>query len=238
MLRFYFYISYTTCMIYFAHRGASKQAPANSKEAFALARKQGASCYELDVHLTRDGRLPVQHDYTVGNTEHRVQEFTWPQLQAFCAENGIACPALLEDVLPVVRPELACLNVELKNDDNVYPGIEKALLDLLHTCAADLLPKILFSSFDVSTLQRLRTLAAQANIGLLTRAFDPEQARALNARSVHINQTRVTAQMVQACHAENRKVFVYTVNTLAAAQQLEQMGVDGIFTDVPELFLK
>ena len=148
------------------------------------------------------------------------------------------CPPLLEEILPIVRPDLMCLNIELKNDDNVYPGIEKVLLDLLNQHAPDLLPNILFSSFDFPTLQRLRALNAQVYIGLLTRAFDPAQARALNAYSVHINQTRLTPQIVHACHAENRKVFVYTVNTQADAQKLAQLGADGIFTDVPDLFLK
>ena len=64
---------YTTSMIYFAHRGASAYAPANSKESFALARKLGATCYELDVHLTQDNHLVVQHDYLIENAEHTVK---------------------------------------------------------------------------------------------------------------------------------------------------------------------
>lgn len=225
-------------MIYFAHRGASAYAPANSREAFLLARKQGATCYELDVHLTRDHRLPVQHDYIVGDTAHAVQDFTWPELKKFCERRQIARPALLEEILPIVAPELTWLNIEFKNDDNVYPGIVQTVLDLLKQQAPQLLPKVLFSSFDIATLQQLRALFAQANIGLLTRNFDPLQARDLGAYSVHINQTRVTAQIIKACHQENRRVFVYTVNTRADQERLEELGVDGIFTDKPDLFLK
>ncbi len=225
-------------MIYFAHRGASAQAPANSLQAFALACEQGATCYELDVHLTRDGRLPVQHDETIGATGRTIRQFTWPQLRVFCAQQQLACPPLLEEVFPVVRPGLKCLNIELKNEGGIYPGIETILLDTLLRSAPDLRSRILFSSFDFPTLKRLRALAPQARLGLLTRHFDPAHAREVNAYSVHINQTRVTAQLVQDCHVENRYVFVYTVNTRADAQRLEQMGVDGIFTDVPDLFLK
>ena len=53
-------------MIYFAHRGASSQAPANSLAAFALARQLGATHYELDVHLSKDKQLIVHHDYNLG----------------------------------------------------------------------------------------------------------------------------------------------------------------------------
>src|SRR5215210_2416980 len=51
-----------------AHRGASEMAPENTMEAFRLGVEVGAGGLELDVHLTRDGRLVVIHDPTVDRT--------------------------------------------------------------------------------------------------------------------------------------------------------------------------
>src|ERR687894_1184995 len=51
-----------------AHRGASGLAPENTLEAFRLAVEAGAGGLELDVHLTRDGRIVVIHDATVDRT--------------------------------------------------------------------------------------------------------------------------------------------------------------------------
>ena len=45
-----------------AHRGASARAPENTLAAFGAALEDGAELVELDVHLTRDGRLAVIHD--------------------------------------------------------------------------------------------------------------------------------------------------------------------------------
>ncbi|MGA1699482.1 MAG: glycerophosphodiester phosphodiesterase, partial [Ilumatobacteraceae bacterium] len=45
-----------------AHRGASKAAPANTIEAFALARRMGAHAVELDVRQCATGELVVHHD--------------------------------------------------------------------------------------------------------------------------------------------------------------------------------
>ena len=45
-----------------AHRGASKAAPENTVEAFALAGRMGADAVELDVRRTRDGALVVHHN--------------------------------------------------------------------------------------------------------------------------------------------------------------------------------
>jgi glycerophosphoryl diester phosphodiesterase len=51
-----------------AHRGLSALAPENTLAAFDLALERGLAHFETDVQLTRDGRLVVLHDETVGRT--------------------------------------------------------------------------------------------------------------------------------------------------------------------------
>ena len=231
-------------MIYFAHRGASIELPQNSVAAFKRARALGATAYELDVHLLRDGQLAVHHDYsllaTTGadaplGTLTQADLAQYPIVNAFTAEKCTI--PLLRDVLPVVRENLACLNIEIKNDGNYYPGIEKVLLNELHAQAPEMLPKILFSSFDYPTLARLRELDKSVRIGRLCRAFDVQEALALGARSVHMNQSRLTPEIINACHENGLQVFAYTVNTQADAERLASMGADGIFTDRIDLFV-
>lgn len=231
-------------MIYFAHRGASAERPQNSVAAFKRARALGATAYELDVHLLRDGQLAVHHDYSLLATTGRdtllgtltqADLAQYPLINAFTAEKCTI--PLLRDVLPVVRENLACLNIEIKNDGNYYPGIEKVLLDELHAQAPDMLPKILFSSFDYQTLVRLRALDKNVRIGRLCRAFDVQEALALGARSVHMNQSRLTPEIINACHENGLQVFAYTVNTQADAERLAALGADGIFTDKIGFFL-
>ena len=45
-----------------AHRGASAYAPENTLAAFSKALDMGADWFELDCHLTKDGKLAVIHD--------------------------------------------------------------------------------------------------------------------------------------------------------------------------------
>ena len=52
----------------FAHRGAKRIAPENTLPAFAAALEMGVDGIELDVHLSRDGRLVVIHDETLDAT--------------------------------------------------------------------------------------------------------------------------------------------------------------------------
>ena len=228
-------------MIYFSHRGANAQRVQNTVEAFALAHEQGARYFELDVHLLKDGALAVHHDYSLFSTagvDVQLKDLTTADLKKYplknpFTQNAVYVP-LLQEILPVIVPGLKLLNIELKNDNNLYPGLEETLLRML---PVDLLSRILFSSFDYPTLQRLRTLAPQARIGQLTRAFNVQEALDIKAQSVHINYTRFTPQLAQTCHANGLKIYCYTVNDKELAARLCSQGVDGIFTDKIAEFL-
>ena len=60
----------------FAHRGARAHAPENTLEAFALARRLGATGLESDVWLTADGVPVLDHDGVVrrGLRRHGIAE--------------------------------------------------------------------------------------------------------------------------------------------------------------------
>ena len=231
-------------MLYFAHRGASARQVQNTAAAFSLARRLGACCYELDVRLTQDGALVVHHDYSLQSTagaDVLLKDLTRADLQRYPLINRFDGQEMfvpeLKEILPVVEPGLKLLNIELKNDNNRYPGIEKRLLEELHNRAPQMLPKILFSSFDYDTLVRIRKLHKNARIGLLTRSFDVSQALGLGAESVHMNYTRFTLEAAHACHQNGLNVYLYTVNEAPLARTLQAQGADGIFTDYIDLFV-
>src|SRR4051794_20206839 len=94
-----------------AHRGASHDAPENTLAAVRLAWAQHADAVEIDVHLTRDGRLAVIHDPDTQRTAgipQLVTETTLADLQRLDAGAwkgasfaGEKIPAL-EDVFALV----------------------------------------------------------------------------------------------------------------------------------------
>ncbi len=230
-------------MIYFAHRGASFQHVQNSLPAFALAREQGATHYELDLHLTKDRFLVVHHDHSLLSTtgyDIQLAGLSLDDLKKYPLQNKFDTRELFvpsfKEVLPVIVEDLQLLNLEFKNEGNCYPGIEEHTLQVLNTFVPEVFPKTLFSSFDYDTLLRLRKLSKNVRIGLLTRVFDVDKALALQAESIHLNATRFSPEMVRACHDRGLKLYLYTVNNLEMARVLEKLGVDGIFTDRIDLF--
>src|ERR1700677_2285230 len=51
-----------------AHRGASYDVPENTLAAFNLAWKEEADAVELDIYLTKDGKIVAIHDETTKRT--------------------------------------------------------------------------------------------------------------------------------------------------------------------------
>src|SRR3954463_6798600 len=98
-----------------AHRGASAQAPANTLEAFVLARTLGADGVELDVRKSADGVLVVHHDPDLRDAGPIVQ-MTLSELRAVqpdlatLEEAFDACAGLL------VNAEVKCLPWEVDAD--------------------------------------------------------------------------------------------------------------------------
>jgi len=140
----------------------------------------------------------------------------------------------LEELLNILKPDTK-LNIEIKNDESRYPGIEQKVMDLLNTRGTALKERVLISSFDYPTLRRIRTLDKTIKIGVLTRNFNIKEALDIGAYSVNISIKRVTKEIVETCHKNNLKVYVYTVNTAEDARAMANIGVDAIFSDYPEI---
>jgi glycerophosphoryl diester phosphodiesterase len=58
-----------------AHRGARSLAPENTLAALRKALEIGADGWEIDVQLTRDGRLVIMHDDTLARTTNAAKLF-------------------------------------------------------------------------------------------------------------------------------------------------------------------
>ncbi|PVY84008.1 glycerophosphoryl diester phosphodiesterase [Pantoea ananatis] len=68
------------------HRGYSSQYPENTLLAFEGARLAGMSSVELDVHMTRDEKMVVLHDYHIGRVSDGsgyVESMALDELKAF-----------------------------------------------------------------------------------------------------------------------------------------------------------
>ena len=215
-------------MLVIAHRGASAFAQENTLKAFNLAFKLGATWLETDVQRSKDGVLVLYHDYCLKDGR-KIKDLTFKEL----AKKNV--PALAD--LLKITPVNFTLNLEIKNDNNIYSGIEKQILVQIKKAKNIKKENILISSFAAESLQKIRALDKQINIGVLTRNFDIKIPLSLKAKSVNISVKRVTKNIIKICHENGLKVLVYTVNDYQTYHYLKHLNTDGIFSDNPVLDL-
>ena len=191
-----------------AHRGASGELPENTLPAFERAIELGADYVEFDVHADRDGNLVVVHGAPVA---------------------GHAYPSL-ESVLDLCRGRIGVM-VELKRPWRYRRhNVVARALQLLDDDAVVL-------SFQRTALEESRRLRPAVRT-MQHVGFSTSIRRAAGAWAVGFENTRVTRRGVLAADRLGLETAVYTVNRPERMRELEQLGVGGIFTDLPDLALR
>lgn len=212
--------------------------------AFRRAVADGADGFELDVQLSKDGRLVVIHDETLDRTTDGrglVKDHTFAELRSLDASGGRPGFAgeqipTLEEVLQLAASARLRVNVELKNSEVPYPGLEQKVLAAIDEAA--MTEQVVLSTFSQESVRRL-TEMTPIQVGLL---FDINQllwvrpwrrAVELGATALHPPRRRTTPGLVRHAHADGLRVRVWTANDAQLVARLRSWGVDGIFTDVP-----
>jgi glycerophosphoryl diester phosphodiesterase len=236
-----------------SHRGASGYAPENTLKAFELAVRMGSRDFEFDVHRTRDGKLVVHHDYDLSHTAGepaRISDLDYAELSRlnaaahFAADPSFQRVPLLDEVLDIVAPAADWINFEVKNDGGVYPGIEPEVLAALKA-RPGLFEKSLVSTFDHDTLRRFRALSPQLRLGWLGHSLSEVllapallKARALGAVNFHLALRIAFGANVALIKKAGFAVCVYTVNSAKDALRMREIGVDGVFSNYPDIMEK
>ena len=235
--------------IVFAHRGASAYAPENTLPAFQKALDLKSEGIELDVQLSSDGYMVVIHDETIDRTSNgtgRVTDMKFEALRQYDygkwygeAFTGTPIP-LFQEVLSLLRDWDGLLNIEIKNNEIPYPGIEEKLIGLLRQ--NDFTERALISSFNHESIRKVRHLAPHIPAALL---YDftffrvhYRHAPDYGAQNVHPYYLNVSPKMLSFCHERGLKVIPYTVDKPSAIKRLIRMGVDGIISNSPNVAME
>jgi glycerophosphoryl diester phosphodiesterase len=214
----------------YGHRGASADAPENTLAAFALARAQGADGVELDVRRSADGDLVLHHDAALA--DGRVVAAT------ATADLPAAVPSLAEALDECVG---LVVNVEIKNspfdpDHDPERTVADQVVALLRERGGH--DRVLVSSFDLATVDRVRALDPGVPTAFLT-FVDPVGADAVVLAAerghvaIHPHEGTVDAALVGLAHGAGLEVNVWTVDDPDRIRALAAAGVDGIVTNVP-----
>ncbi len=223
-------------IVYIAHRGASGHEPENTLRSVAKAIQMGATWIEVDVFLVED-QLMVIHDKTLDRTtsgKGPISVQTIEYLRTLDAGKGEKIP-FLSEILDVLEPDTRII-IELKGPHTAAPTV--SLITRYVDVNNFTYDRFLCSSFDIDELMTVRKLNPDINISPVFRELPSDYkdvARQLNAASIHVKHKIVNKQIVDDIHKNGLKIFIYTVNTKEDIYQMKELGVDGVFTNFPEL---
>lgn len=224
------------------HKGADHIAPGNTFASFRAALEADVDMIEFDVlpeHLDGTGELWLAHDYedARSRTPHTLEE----GLEHFADE----AYAGIE------------LDVDLK-----LPGYEERVVAALRRF--DLVDRVLISTMERVSLQRLRALEPRLRLGLSVPKVHKDPMRAPHTAlialvGIQVLQRRLPGQMAQligdgkidavmshwrlvtprfvrAVHDAGGELYVWTVDEQPRIAALQEMGVAGVITNDPRLF--
>lgn len=240
-----------------AHRGCSQRYPENTIMAFSKAMEiNGLTGIELDIQMTKDGEIVVIHDEQVNRTTDGigfVKDFTYLQLRELAIDAGGGqkerIPSIIE-VLDLLQEKMQAglmLNIELKNSNVSYCGMEEKILDLV--AERNLQKRVVYSSFYVYSLKKIKDLELGASIGVLDTkvsdcfykkrgCFGEDVHTALHPfwKSMDITKEQLVGQTVRAWFGGHLYPQKPTGTELDLGK-LESVGITDVFLNEPEVYL-
>ncbi|WP_057914909.1 glycerophosphodiester phosphodiesterase [Peribacillus muralis] len=253
---------YEKDIVNIAHRGASGYAPEHTIPAYQLGERMKGDYIEIDLQLTKDGRLIAMHDERVDRTTDGtglVKDLTLTQIKKLDAGSwfnetypqmakqkyeGLAVPTL-EEVFKEFGKQ-ANYYIETKSPE-VYPGMEEELLKVLKDYkmvdSKGRTKNVLIQSFSRESLLKVHDLNPQLPLVQLfsyknQASISDEELESIKQYAIGIgpNFNKVDKQYVKMVRNHDLQFHPYTVNERADMKKALEWGATGVFTNYPDLF--
>ena len=218
-----------------AHRGYWRTPDYPQNSLAALQRALDLEIYgsELDVWITKDGELVVNHDATISGIN--IENSNYADLKDVRLTNGESIPTLQAFINRVKTQEKTKLIIEIKphttkaNEDRAVA----AVLELVNLKAAA--HQVDFISFSQNICSGLIANNPQNRVAYLNGNLAPDVLKAQGYWGLDYSSSVLKANSgwVQAAKTLGLTANVWTVNTTTDYEYFITMGVDFITTDNP-----
>ncbi|SDH49881.1 glycerophosphodiester phosphodiesterase [Alteribacillus bidgolensis] len=237
--------------IIIAHRGASFYAPENTMAAFDQAIKMKADMLEMDIQVTKDGKLVILHDFTVDRTTNgsgNIYELTFKEIKNLDAGSWFH-PDFKSEPIPTLEETLdlyynkAKFLIDVKHTS--YPGI-------VHKCSSLLKKKIaqgmepstfVIQSFDSSFLKKLKKQLPVVETGLLIPSHSMNSYQWIKKNIPYVNYinppvTVINQEIIDQFQRHSLKTFPWGINDPITLRHVFGYTIDGIVVNDPLLIQK
>ena len=234
------------------HRGASADAPENTLASFKLGYQQNADADELDIHLTKDGKIVVIHDYDtkrVGGVDKKVLEQTFDEIRAinvgafgkWAGKGFVEKVPTLDEVLALI-PTGKKLLIEIKVHQEILPALaetlkratvkpEQTIIITFYLEVAEAAKKM----FPDRKVYWLHGYAKDKKTGKFPELDDViAKAKRAGVDGVDLeHHFPLDAAAIKKIKSAGLECHVWTLDDLAKARELIKAGVDSITTNRP-----
>ena len=221
-----------------SHRGYSTapNSAQNSLASFTKADSVGVFGSEIDVWLTADDKLIVNHDRVYKGTDINMEKSTLKEITSIVLPNGENIPTLdaylrLVATKPNTRLILEMKSLsDLKREDLAAEKIIKALRKY------NLLDRTDIIAFSINACLAFKKLMPDGRIFYLNGDLAPRSIKKLGLTGIDYSMSvlRKNPKWVEQAHKEGLEVNVWTVDTEEDMRYFIDLGVDYITTDYPE----
>ena len=217
-----------------AHRGywdcpGSAQ---NSLTSLRAADAIGAYGSEFDVHLTKDNRIVVNHDPTIG--KYQIQTSNYKDLKKCKLRNGEKL-ASLEEYLDAGKSLKTRLILEIKAQysQSHEDSLVRQTVEMVK--AKGLADRTDYISFSGNACLLLKKLCPDSPVSYLNGDWDPQtiKDKGLDGIDYHYQVLAAHPEWIKQCHDLGLTVNVWTVNDLNDIDGFIKAGVDFITTNKP-----
>ena len=221
-----------------SHRGywTAPNSAQNSLASFTKADSVGVFGSEIDVWLTADNKLIVNHDRVYKGTDINMEKSTLKEITSIVLPNGENIPTLdaylrLVATKPNTRLILEMKSLsDLKREDLATEKIVKALRKY------NLLDRTDIIAFSINACLAFKKLMPDGRIFYLNGDLAPRSIKKLGLTGIDYSMSvlRKNPKWVEQAHKEGLEVNVWTVDSEEDMKYFIGLGVDYITTDYPE----
>ncbi len=233
-----------------AHRGASYDAPENTLASMKLGYEQKADAGELDIYLSKDGKIIVMHDGNTartGGVTNKITERTWAELSKIDVGNwGKWKGKGFKETIPTLEPALELIPdgkrmfIEVKCGPEIFPELERTLKS-----AGTKPEQTVIIGFGYETMKAAKAQLPKLKVLWLVGAdknkkYAPVEELIAKAKAAGLDGLNleqgfpIDAGFAKKVHDAGLLLYTWTVDDPAVAKRLKGAGVDGITTNRPQ----
>ena len=222
-----------------AHRGYWDIAGASQNSRTSLRNAIAINAYssELDIWLTTDNHLMVNHDGVLNGVT--IQTSTYDQVKNLKLDNGEFIPELKDMLNIMATSPYTKLVIEIKSHKTSTRTVEAAQMTMDSVAAAGLCEKIQYCSFSLAACQALIAKDPTATVFYINGDKTPQQLHDLGlAMDYNISVYRSNPSWIQQAHDLGMPVIAWTLDDKASIIEMANAQADVLATDCPIIGLQ